>query len=343
MASASCSPDRQRNGQSYAIAPPRDRLPPSPAGKSADWSEPAADCSWLLRRGHPVCQRPGAKAARPAEIPDARSRARAAPGPLRRACRGCNCRREFSRPYRRALGLTTRRPKEQPEDFPVTLKPKSGEPIEARLRASDHPILTLLLFPPPAVLQGEQTNDAPVAGKVVIRRVAPLPTRIIVDGTKYEVVHTRRTASARRLPTRSFAHCRGGGGGRRKCRKSASRPAPGLLRVRLDRTLDRWSAHGQACGAPLVEISGRQPGCRSGVDLIAWLNPAPCWPLPVEIRDARRIQSACAAIAIYAFLPRFSCCLTSKPSAHARPSRPICYTPRIWQQRKQPSTNSEIC
>jgi hypothetical protein len=90
-------------------------------------------------------------------------------------------------PYRRALGLTTRRPKEQPEDFPVRLKPKSGGPIEARLRASDHPILTLLLFPPPAMLQAEQTNDAPVAGKVVIRRVAPLPTSIIVDGAERPV------------------------------------------------------------------------------------------------------------------------------------------------------------
>jgi hypothetical protein len=87
-------------------------------------------------------------------------------------------------PYRRALDLTTRRPKEQPEDFPVTLKPKSGDPIEARLRAGDHPILTLLLFPPPAVLQGEQNNDAPVVGKVVIRRVAPLPIKVIVGGAE---------------------------------------------------------------------------------------------------------------------------------------------------------------
>jgi hypothetical protein len=43
------------------------------------------------------------------------------------------------------------------------------------------------LFPPPAVLQGEQTNDAPVAGKVVIRRVAPLPTRVIVDGAERQI------------------------------------------------------------------------------------------------------------------------------------------------------------
>jgi hypothetical protein len=39
----------------------------------------------------------------------------------------------------------------------------------------------------PAVLQGEQNSDAPVAGKVVIRRVAPLPTRVIVDGAERPV------------------------------------------------------------------------------------------------------------------------------------------------------------
>lgn len=89
-------------------------------------------------------------------------------------------------PYRRALGLTSRRPNEQPDDFPVTLKPKSGEAIKARLRASDHPLLTMCLFPPPAVLEGEQNNDVPV-GKVVIMPVAPLPRSVIVDGSERPV------------------------------------------------------------------------------------------------------------------------------------------------------------
>jgi hypothetical protein len=86
-------------------------------------------------------------------------------------------------PYRRALGLTTRRPNEQPDDFPVTLKSKFGAPIKARLRASDHPMIILFLFPPPAVLSGQQNIEATSAGKVVIRRVAPMPTSVIVDGS----------------------------------------------------------------------------------------------------------------------------------------------------------------
>jgi septal ring factor EnvC (AmiA/AmiB activator) len=36
---------------------------------------------------------------------------------------------------------------------------------------------------------------------------------------------------------------------------------------------------------------------------------------------------------IRALFFRFSCCVTSKPSAHSCPSRPICYTPGIWLQR----------
>jgi hypothetical protein len=86
-------------------------------------------------------------------------------------------------PYRRALGLTSRRPKQQPEDFPVTLKPKSGNPIEARLRAGDHPLLTTLLFPPPTVLQGHR-SDGPVTGRVVIIPVAPQPRSVIVNGSE---------------------------------------------------------------------------------------------------------------------------------------------------------------
>ncbi len=86
-------------------------------------------------------------------------------------------------PYRRALGLTSRRLREQPDDFPVTLKPKSGDPIEARLPARDHPIVTILLFPPPSVLQGQRNDISPSTGKVVIRPVAPPPRTLIVNGS----------------------------------------------------------------------------------------------------------------------------------------------------------------
>lgn len=84
-------------------------------------------------------------------------------------------------PYRRKLGLQTRRPKEQPPDHPVTLIRLGGIELPAVIPIDEYPLVIFFDFDKPAILSGQKTEHEP-SGRAFIKMISASPQRVIIEG-----------------------------------------------------------------------------------------------------------------------------------------------------------------
>jgi hypothetical protein len=87
-------------------------------------------------------------------------------------------------PYRRALGLPSRRPEEQPDDFPAILERTSGERIPVRVAAGEYPPI-FFLFMPPALLSGVTEGPVPCEGQLIVNCRTDRPQSFLLDGRRH--------------------------------------------------------------------------------------------------------------------------------------------------------------
>jgi hypothetical protein len=107
-------------------------------------------------------------------------------------------------PYRRQLGLATRRPGEQPDDFPAELVTVIGEKIPVRIRARDYPILALYRFEAPAILSGSQLANPVPVGRVWITKLNPLPSVVGANGQVRPVLESDKIEYPIMMDARQF-------------------------------------------------------------------------------------------------------------------------------------------
>lgn len=84
-------------------------------------------------------------------------------------------------PYRKILNIRSRSG-EYPKYQLVKLKFTWGETIEAKVLLEEVPIVVVLEFDPPSILEGKLRNDVPIAIGMGAKFVANMPNRVLIDG-----------------------------------------------------------------------------------------------------------------------------------------------------------------
>lgn len=90
-------------------------------------------------------------------------------------------------PYRRFLGLKSRRPKEQNPDLPVTVRHSDGVESKALLPISQQTIALVFELDPPSILRNEICTDIPSAPRVYMKHFAQLPSTVYIDNKEYKL------------------------------------------------------------------------------------------------------------------------------------------------------------
>ena len=85
-------------------------------------------------------------------------------------------------PYRRRLGLSSRRPHEQPSHVAVKLLRASGEELSALLPIEQHNIALIFQFDPPSILSGKTRPEPPFARGILAKQLDHPPRTAVVDG-----------------------------------------------------------------------------------------------------------------------------------------------------------------
>ena len=89
-------------------------------------------------------------------------------------------------PYRTVLKLQSRSPS-YPKYESVNLKVPWRESIPANVRKDEVPLVVILEFDPPSVLEGIVRIEAPYAPRMCVKFIAPMPTRVLVEGRMRQV------------------------------------------------------------------------------------------------------------------------------------------------------------
>ena len=90
-------------------------------------------------------------------------------------------------PYRRFLGLKSRRPKEQVPDLQVKLKRRDGSEAVAQLPMAQQSLALVFELDPPSILRGEIRTDVPNAPRVYLKHLADPPSTVLVEGQPYKL------------------------------------------------------------------------------------------------------------------------------------------------------------
>lgn len=88
-------------------------------------------------------------------------------------------------PYRRFLGLQSRRPQEQDRDLPVTVRRADGTEIPALLPIAQQLVALVFELDPPSILHGEIRTDIPNAPRMFMKYLAAPPSSVVIDGKSY--------------------------------------------------------------------------------------------------------------------------------------------------------------
>ena len=90
-------------------------------------------------------------------------------------------------PYRRFLGLKSRRPKEQNPDLPVTVIHPNGIESKALLPISQQTIALVFELDPPSILRNVIRTDIPSAPRVYWKHFAQLPSIVYINNEEYKL------------------------------------------------------------------------------------------------------------------------------------------------------------
>ena len=90
-------------------------------------------------------------------------------------------------PYRRFLGLPSRRSGETVPDLPVTVLQANGTSLSANLPMEKQSVALVFEFDPPSILSGTMRDDVPNAPRVYMKNLAPFPSVVQVAGVDYKL------------------------------------------------------------------------------------------------------------------------------------------------------------
>ncbi len=88
-------------------------------------------------------------------------------------------------PYRRFLGLPSRRPEEQDHQLNVTVLRSDGTSFPALLPIAQQSAALGFELAPPSILRGEVRTDLPSAARVFFKYLAAQPSQVIKEGELY--------------------------------------------------------------------------------------------------------------------------------------------------------------
>lgn len=91
-------------------------------------------------------------------------------------------------PYRRYLGMKSRRPSEQDANLPVLLKREFTEDRKAELPINEQSIALVFELDPPSIFRGEYRSDAPAAPRVFMKQLGPPPKAVLIDGNSHQLL-----------------------------------------------------------------------------------------------------------------------------------------------------------
>ncbi len=90
-------------------------------------------------------------------------------------------------PYRRFLGLKSRRPKEQNPELPVVVHHADGIDSNATLPIANQTVALVFELDPPSILSNEIRIDIPFARHVYLKYFAELPSSVYIHNKAYKL------------------------------------------------------------------------------------------------------------------------------------------------------------